>query len=397
MSQPCRRTGPLLLTLALALAPWAGCGGGTSTPPVFDGGGHDGPKPQKDASDVDVVRHDAGPKDGGARDASDGGIPDDCTTGAAGEPTELRCTGLYSDWATKTVASNARQYDPGLHLWSDGAGKTRWISLPAGATIDTSDMDQWTFPNGTKVWKEFTLGGKRIETRLIWKRPTGAWYLTTYRWSADGQTSTTELTAGETNVGGGSYEIPTQSNCYDCHAGRYDMLLGFEAVALSSPQASGFTMADLTANHLLTAPPAAPLTIPGDAKTAAALGYLHINCGTSCHNRESGEAGSSGFYTRLDVATLTSPQATDTWTTGVGVNASFYPPGVAQPQIFVPCDTGSSAAYYRMSHRDGAGDAGTGTQMPPIITHQVDSDGVAAIAAWLNGFPQCGAHDGGRD
>ena len=29
--------------------------------------------------------------------------------------------------------------------------------------------------------------------------------------------------------------------------------------------------------------------------------------------------------------------------------------------------------------------------MPPIVSHQVDTDGVALVAAWLNGFPQCRA------
>ena len=67
--------------------------------------------------------------------------------------------GLYSDWATKTVASGVRQYDPGLHLWSDGASKTRWIYLPPGTKIDTTDMNEWTFPPGTKIWKEFVVGG----------------------------------------------------------------------------------------------------------------------------------------------------------------------------------------------------------------------------------------------
>ncbi len=75
----------------------------------------------------------------------------DCAAGAAGQPTELRCTGLYADWNTKTLAPGVRPYDPGLHLWSDGADKARWIYLPPGTQIDTSNMDQWTFPKGTKI------------------------------------------------------------------------------------------------------------------------------------------------------------------------------------------------------------------------------------------------------
>jgi hypothetical protein len=333
----------------------------------------------------DATTKDATTKDAGGTDAP----PANCQTGASGEPTELRCTGLYSDWATKTVASNVRQYDPGLHLWSDGADKTRWIYLPPGTKIDTTDMNEWTFSPGTKVWKEFVVGGARLETRLIWKRPSGAWYFTTYRWSADGA-STTELTTGELDADGNGFEIPTQSACYDCHGGRIDAVLGFEAVALSTPQASGVTVATLTAGNLLTAPPQSPLEIPGDATAAAALGYLHMNCGVTCHNRNSGQAGYTNVLMRLDVGTLASVMTTDTWTTGMGVNANFQVVGLTTPKDFAPCNPAGSSAFYRMDHRDGVDGTPTGTQMPPAVTHKVDTDGVAMLAAWLNGLSQCG-------
>jgi hypothetical protein len=395
--------------LALVLA--AGCGGSTQVPkgdgghdtkPARDSGGDDARPARKDGGVEMPARKDAeatdtardAADDDGARDAADrdalaaDALPAGCEGGVVGEPTDLSCTGLYSDWATKTVAANVRQYDPGLHLWSDGADKTRWIYLPPGTKIDTSTMDEWTFSPGTKVWKQFVVGGVLMETRLLWKRPDRGWYFTTYKWAADGS-SAPELLNGELNADGNNYEIPTQSACYDCHNGRYDAVLGFEAVALSTPAASGVTMATLTAGNLLTNPPSSPITIPGDAPTAAALGYLHMNCGNPCHNRDNGEAQYTNLWMRLDVATLTSPQTTDTWTTGVGVNANFPVTGLTAPQIFTPCDPADSAAYYRMDHRDGIDGTLSGTQMPPIVSHQVDTAGVALVAAWLNDFPQC--------
>ncbi|HEY6475812.1 MAG TPA: hypothetical protein VI456_04470 [Polyangia bacterium] len=388
------------LTLVLA----AGCGGSNQVP-TEDGGRDAKPARTDGGRDAKPVRSDGGKdatvsdsgrdtmhEDGASDAARDAlaadALPPGCEAGPQGEPTDLRCTGLYADWASKTVAANVRQYDPGLHLWSDGASKTRWIYLPPGTKIDTSDMDEWAFSPGTKVWKEFVVDGARLETRLLWKRPSGNWYFTTYRWAADGS-SAPELTDGELDADGNNYEIPTQSACYDCHNGRIDAVLGFEAVALSSPQAAGVTMATLTAQNLLTDPPTSPLTIPGDAPTAAALGYLHMNCGNPCHNDGNGEAANTGLWMRLGVATLTSPQATDTWTTGVGAHANYALTGVDAPQDFTPCDPDQSAAYYRMDHRDGVDGAMDGTQMPPIVSHQVDPDGVALVAAWLNGFPQC--------
>jgi len=349
-------------------------------------GSRDTPKDAaaKDAAPQDATTKDATTKDAAGTDA----LASDCETGVFGEPKELRCTGLYADWATKTVASGVRQYDPGLHLWSDGADKTRWIYLPPGTKIDTTDMNEWTFSPGTKVWKEFAVGGARLETRLIWKRPSGAWYFTTYRWSPDGS-STTELTTGELDADGNGFEIPTQNACHDCHDGRVDAVLGFEAVALSTPQASGVTISTLTADNLLTAPPSSPLTIPGDATAAAALGYLHMNCGTTCHNRVNGQAGYTSLQMRLDVATLTSVMTTDTWTTGMGVHANFPVTGLTNPKDFAPCDPDHSSSYFRMNHRDGLDGTPSGVQMPPKITHHVDTDGVAAIGAWLNGLSQC--------
>jgi hypothetical protein len=324
----------------------------------------------------------------GPVDASDAGA---CVFGDAGESTELRCTGLYSDWATKTVASDALLYDPGLHLWSDGAQKTRFIHLPPSAAdggvqaIDTSNMDEWTFPVGTKVWKEFVLGGKRIETRLLWKRGPADWYLTTYRWSAD-ETSAPELTTGELDADGNGYEVPTQAMCPKCHGGRADTVLGFEAVSLASAGASP-TLAALAARGWINDPPDASLAIPGDAVDVAALGYLHANCGTTCHNRGSGAARGTGFFLRLDVATVgtgATVQSTDAWLTGVNRPSYLTPPGASDPPlIFAPDDAGASLALERMATRTGVGDAAIGIQMPPIDTHEVDEAGVSTIGQWI--------------
>jgi hypothetical protein len=329
--------------------------------------------------------------DGPAGFAEGGGFAGDCGVGMAGEPTDLRCTGLYSDWDSKTVAANLTQYDPGLHLWSDGADKLRWIYLPPGQKIDTSDMDEWTFPVGTKVFKEFSLpmgdasADTRIETRMIWKQAPGTWYRTTYLWTSDGVSDATELTDGELDAGGTGYEVPNQDECNQCHNGRKDGVLGFEAVALSSASASGLPMSALIAQGLLTAPPDAAITIPGDPTALAALGYLHMNCGTACHNGGNGQAHPTGFFMRLDVASLATVQTTDTYTTGWGVmTQNFYVPDASVSYRLHACDTGSSCVYYRASHRAGLDGTTFGVQMPPIDTHKLDDAGLGAIAAWIN-------------
>jgi hypothetical protein len=342
-----------------------------------------------DAAEAAVIT-DAGP-DMGMGFAEGGGFAGDCGVGPAGEPTDLQCTGLYSDFASKTVAADLTQYDPGLHLWSDGADKLRWIYLPAGQKIDTTDMDGWTFPVGTKIFKEFSLKlgdastDTRIETRMLWKQAPGTWYRTTYLWTSDGVSDATEVTDGELDAGGTGYEVPNQDECNQCHNGSKDGVLGFEAVALSTSGASGLPMSTLIAQGLLTAPPTSPITIPGDATESAALAYLHTNCGTACHNRGTGQAFPTGFFMRLDVATLSSVQSTDTYTTGWNqATQNFYIPDAGATDRLYACNTAWSCVYYRASQRAGLNGQTFGVQMPPIDTHKVDDAGLATIAAWIN-------------
>jgi hypothetical protein len=334
------------------------------------------------ATDDASGEHDvhAPPIDAGPSPDCDGGVGD------AGEPTDLACTGLYSDWSSRTVAPDVRPFTPGYVLWSDGAEKQRWIRLPPGTQIDTSDMDQWTFPVGTKVWKQFSLGGQLVETRLLWKRAPRDWLYTTYAWSSDGS-SATELTTGVRGWNGTSYEIPAQWMCQDCHAGRLDFVLGFEAVSLAAAGASGLTMTELVNEGRLTQPPTSPIVVPGTPTESAALGWLHANCGTACHN-DTSWACATTLLMRLEVGELGSVQATDTWNTAVGqplqlLNDGFVPPW---PMLRItPGDPIGSCVWYRPSVRDTTPDQRN--QMPPLDTHVVSDAGLALVAAWIASMP----------
>jgi hypothetical protein len=352
-----------------------------------------------DATIVDTGVPEAAPGDGESDalidagpdvDANGNDVGGPCGLDFAGEPDELRCTGLYSNWTSRQISPAVQTFDPGLHLWSDGAVKTRWVYLPPGTTIDTTNMDEWVFPVGTKFWKQFVVDNVLVETRMLHKVGAGSWYATSYAWSPDGS-STTELTKGAMNVNDAGYEIPSQTKCKQCHEGRGDFVLGFEAVSLSSPGATGLPIATLEARDLLTAPPTAPITIPGTPVESAALGYLHSNCGITCHNSGGGLASSTGFFMRLNVGQLGSVAATDAVMTGWNVPTQGFH---AVPERLAQCSTQTSCVYFRMSQRDGFGDAGAGTQMPPIDTHRVDPAGVATIAAWINEGCDGGADSG---
>ena len=101
----------------------------------------------------------------------------------------LSQAGLYTDIATKTVAPVNHAFRPSFELWSDGAVKMRWIALPDGAVIDTTNQDRWVFPVGTRAFKEFKFLGRRVETRLLEKVRDGhgghAWSVSTFLWRDD--------------------------------------------------------------------------------------------------------------------------------------------------------------------------------------------------------------------
>ena len=330
-----------------------------------------------------------------ATDVADSDTPEpffDCTQDSSVDaPTHLRCAGLYDRWTKKTIKPDVHEYKPGVTFWSDGAVKRRWVSLPAGMKIDTTNMDAWKFPVGTKFFKEFVIGGKHIETRMFWKVGDTTWVKTTYQWSADEQTATrldtgfTQNDAGDPDAGG--YEIPALGKCDQCHNGSEDKVLGFEAVGLGHAAATGYTLAQLVADDKLTVKPAkTTLTIPEDGKGSAnALGWLHANCGTACHNKNPGRSCTAkDMDLKLTYAELSGGGAASTlqaYVTTIPVDATI--PSGAYKRI-APGNVGNSAIHFLASHRNNTNPNG---QMPPIDTHIIDPTGVGYLTTWITALP----------
>ncbi len=383
------RTPILLCGVLLGVAlPFVGCSSTDSESSAADvDASRDPSPPLQDASprnNADAIA------DSAAEDSP--GPAFDCTADSAVEaPTHLRCTGLYDRWTKKTIGAGVREYTPGVALWSDGASKTRWVLLPTGTKIDTTDMEAWVFPVGTKFWKEFVREGKRIETRMFWKISTTTWARTTYRWSADESTALrldtgyTENDAGDPEANG--YEIPAVAKCDQCHAGAKDKVLGFEAVGLGLATAKGFTLAQLVAEGRLTVNPVSTaLTIPEDGHGSAnALGWLHANCGTACHNTNP-EANCffKGLHLRLTYAELEAGiavTALGAYTTTYDVPATIPASGYMR---IAHGNVSNSAIHFLASHRNNTNPNG---QMPPIGTHVVDPTGVGYLDTWISQLP----------
>ncbi len=160
-------------------------------------------------------------------------------TGALALPPTLEDTGFSE--------ANAMAFAPQYPLWSDGSEKRRWISLPGGTSIDKSNPDAWQFPPGTRAWKEFSGGGRKIETRFIERMLDGSWRYATYAWDSTESKATLAPDQAIPRLG-----IPSRADCLACHEGAPVPILGYSAVQLGT-------------------------------QLPAALGYLHGNCG-HCHN-----------------------------------------------------------------------------------------------------------------
>jgi hypothetical protein len=289
-------------------------------------------------------------------------------------PAELACTGLYSDFETKEVAKTARPYAPAVSFWSDGYEKARWIELPDGQPIDAASMDAWTFPVGTKVWKEFRFHERKIETRLLWKVKADRWALAAYVWSEDGARATRG--EGRTlSVGGDTYHVPDAIECNDCHKGSKDTLLGFEAISLAQPAATGLTLAVLAEEKRLA---------PAPAQTAVSidpgLGVLHVNCGVSCHNATpaaNGRDSTLRLRIAFDEATTKPVASWQLLSSTVGIPATL-PAWNGRPRI-APGAPEKSVLISSMTIR--------GTGQMPLTTREVDFAGVRAVEAFVRSLP----------
>lgn len=302
-----------------------------------------------------------------------------------GLPEDLACVGLYLDVTKKTLAKDARSFAPANPLWSDGAGKARWIQLPKGEKIDASEPKDWVFPIGTSFYKEFSAEGKRVETRVYRKDRSDHWAKGTYKWNA--KETAARRSIGEdlatVDLGGYPYHVPTGRECDLCHAGREDRVLGFEQVSLGLAGAKGLTLQELVDEDLIEpAPERNKYTIGEDNNAVAAqvLGWIHINCGASCHNDNTdSEAYSSGLRLELDPAELDGRPVSElaVYKTTVGVNA--YTLRWASMKRIEGGSPENSLLYKLASFRGG----GKNDQMPPIASKIPDPEHTKLLEQWI--------------
>jgi hypothetical protein len=301
--------------------------------------------------------------DGGADDAGVDARPRRDAGSSITGPDRLSDTGLYADFGTRTLAPGVMAFSPRYPFWSDGAEKNRYLLLPPGTKIDTSEIDQWAFPIGTKVWKEFEVGGKLVETRMLWKKAdlgADGWWMSAYVWRADGSDADATV-EGVPNVAGTTHDVPSQEDCMKCHMDVKDAVIGFSALQLSNG-GSGL-LSKLVADGLLTNPPAGEYEVPGTGVVKDTLAYLHANC-AHCHNgRQRILANQTPIRLNLRLSDTVAEQ-TLLYTTTIGTKMKHEMPGGIDTAV-VKGQPDKSELWVRMTMRDF-------WAMPPLATKQVD-------------------------
>lgn len=282
-------------------------------------------------------------------------------------------TGLFADIAAGSLADGVVAFTPRFSNFEDGKTSERFLLLPEGETIDTSDMAFWAFPTGTKAFQHILVDGERVETRVTERLEDDSLYAMAFVWRDDGSDADA-APLGMADADGSGHDVEAPGICLACHVGVESGIIGFSAIQLAHED-TDTSLQGLIDSGLLSDPPTEEVVLPGDETAQAALGLLHVNCG-HCHNPRTGLFATAGMNLWLDPASLGSVEETTIYTTSVGV-APQQQASESTARITAG-DSADSEVYRRMQMRASP------IQMPPYLTDEVDTVGLDTLSAWVD-------------
>ena len=304
--------------------------------------------------------------------------------------TQLSQTGCVMPTDPTQPVAGVIPYAPNAPFWSDGAVKTRYLALPNGTRITVGTDGDFDLPNGTVLVKNFRLGSRLVETRLLMHHDNGQWAGYTYEWNAAG-TDATRVVGGKTaNVNGQTWLFPSESQCLLCHTTAAGRSLGLTLAQLNGDlqyAATGRTANQLTTldaigvlTPALTQTPDMLPAMPDPFGTAGTPGeraraYLDTNC-AQCHR--------PGGPTNIDMDLRYTTPLSQT-------NACDVTPvrdlGIANARRIATTMSGANpAARSLVVHRPALTDADS---MPPFQPRVVDAAGVQLLTDWVNSLTGC--------
>jgi len=339
-------------------------------------------------------------------------------------PHLLSQTGAFADTTNLVPAAALTPYDLIVPFWSDGAEKSRWISVPSGERIKFAVTGEWVFPKGTVFVKHFELATdathpeqkRRLETRVLVCDADGGVYGATYKWRADNsdadllETNLTEAITIRTATGMRKQEwyYPSRADCLTCHTANAGYVLGVKTRQLNrdfkylSPGSAGVSPASLSTpgrqdasasglapvvtdnqlcawNHLglfdtnLTEaeienlPKLARLDDATRSLADRARSYLDANC-ANCH-RPNGTV--AYFDARYDT-----PLAQQ----GLIDGRVLIDQRIDGARVIAPNDIWRSILYMRANTTEAF-------KMPPLARNTVDEPGMKLLREWIKSLP----------
>ncbi len=288
-------------------------------------------------------------------------------------------------------------YDLIVSFWSDGAMKSRWISVP-DEKIKFAPTGEWVFPNGTVFIKHFELATdetrlqfkRRLETRLLVCDADGGVYGATYKWRPDDSdadllfTNLTEAIIIKTATGTRTqnWYYPSRQDCLTCHTANAGYVLGVKTRQLNRDlkYPSGVTDNELrTWNHLGLFDANLnegelkdfPKLARADDETRTledrTRSYLDANC-ANCHRPHGTVAY---FDARYDT-----PLAQQNLING----PVLIDERLDHPRIIAPNDIWRSILFLRA-------DSTEPFKMPPLARNTIDEAGMKLLREWIESLP----------
>lgn len=311
-------------------------------------------------------------------------IPDTNSPSVPAFAAQLSATGCANTNDPKQAAGGMIAYDLNAQLWSDGASKQRWLALPPNGHVQVGSTHDWSFPIGSVLRKDFYLGNRIIETRLLAHHTDGTWAGYSYEWNAT-ETNATLLNNSKTvTIDAQQWTYPSPTQCLGCHTSAAGITLGPETAQLNrniTHPGNGSMVNQISylqSLNVFAAALPATATWPQLADynnisldpTARARAYLHANC-SHCHRENN--ITQTPMDLRYD-RTLFQMSVCDVPNSRGMVNNSTL--------LIAHGDANSSILYHRMNNPDS-------TRMPPLGSNVVDTFGTALIAGWINSLTGC--------
>ncbi len=312
-------------------------------------------------------------------------------------PRRLSQTGAFQNTPELVPNGALIPYDLIVPFWSDGATKSRWISVPA-EKIKFSPTGEWVFPKGTVLVKHFELATdetqpaikRRLETRLLVCDADGGVYGVTYKWRADNreadllETNLTEAITIKTATGTRTqmWYYPSRQDCLTCHTASAGHVLGVKTRQLNRDLAypSGATDNELrTWNHLglfdtnlnetdlKNFPKLARANDMTRTLEDRARSYLDANC-ANCHRPH----GTVAYFD----ARFNTPLAEQNLING----PVLIDERLDQPHIIAPNDIWRSILFMRANTSEAF-------KMPPLARETVDEQGIKLLREWIESLP----------